>query len=81
MKRKKLRCEDESLEEEVEKCADLYFVDKVSDDAGISVFFEHGQWWVLVHDDKAGDGEEDQTYSVHDAVGGDSVGGFSFERV
>lgn len=38
--------------------------------------FEHGQWWVLV---PIGGGES--TYSVNDAVGGNSADGFDFEEV
>lgn len=42
-------------------------------------YFEHGQWWLtLVPTDPEA---EDELYSVVDAVGGDSVDGFSFERI
>jgi hypothetical protein len=40
--------------------------------------FEHGQWWVFASDPSI---EHDRTFSVVDAVGGDSVDGFSFEEV
>jgi len=40
--------------------------------------FEHGQWWVIQPETKHDDGG---TFSVCDATGGDSVNGFSFERV
>lgn len=36
-------------------------------------FFEHGQWWI---EDKNG-----AQWSVVDAIGGDAVDGFSFEKV
>jgi hypothetical protein len=38
-------------------------------------FFEHGQWWIRA------EANPDLTYSVVDATGGDSVDGFSFEKV
>jgi hypothetical protein len=42
--------------------------------ARFSVDFEHGQWWVTDLDTGA-------QWGVHDATGGDSVDGFSFEQV
>jgi hypothetical protein len=44
---------------------------------GCSTYFEHGQWWVLAWDRD----DQQQTFSVVDASGGDSVDGFDFERV
>lgn len=40
----------------------------------LQVDFEHGQWWVTLLDSGA-------QYGVHDAEGGDSIDGFSFEQV
>jgi len=47
---------------------------KDPDEETYCAVFEHGQWWITC----------DQTgaqWSVVDAVGGDSVDGFSFEQV
>lgn len=38
------------------------------------VYWEHDQWWVLCHETGA-------AWSVVDAEGGDSIGGFDFEQV
>jgi hypothetical protein len=46
----------------------------------IEAHFEHGQWWIVFHDYTNPD-EPQQTYSVCDASGGNSVDGFSFELV
>ena len=41
-------------------------------------FFEHGHWWLRV----VGKGDEDdRTFDVVDAEGGQSINGFDFEEV
>ena len=43
-----------------------------------STFFEHGHWWLRI----TGKGDEDdRTYDVVDAEGGESIDGFDFEEV
>lgn len=46
----------------------------------IHAVFEHGQWWIIATLNEGS--EPDQiTYSVVDAEGGDSAGGFEFEAL
>jgi hypothetical protein len=82
-----------SMKKAVRKAAQAYFDGYEPDD----VVFEHGQWWVKYYADdnrcdndqeyqdwfegRFGSDEEEVTFSVVDAVGGDSVDGFLFEKL
>lgn len=77
MSKSLLKTEENSEEmgERIDAAAEAYFIER--EHLFISTFYEHGQWWaVLIFAD-----DDDETYSVVDAVGGDSVDGFSFERI
>jgi hypothetical protein len=65
----RLKCETptKTMGKRIQEAAEAYFEKDPSD-----AFFEHGQWWVRY---------EETIYSVCDAVGGDAVDGFTFERV
>jgi hypothetical protein len=43
---------------------------------GVDVFFEHGQWFLVHHNEYT-----DHTYSVVDATGPNSYRGFGFEQL
>jgi hypothetical protein len=60
------------IEDEVHEAASVS--DRTSGHADLQADFEHGQWWITCVDCGA-------QWSVVDAEGGPSVGGFDFELV
>jgi hypothetical protein len=68
---RKLKTEREDYDqEEIESCARAV----LGEERDLCAHFEHGQWWITEPDTGA-------AWSVVDAVGGRSVGGFDFEQV
>jgi len=70
------------IDKRIEAAAALRFPDAEKRET----FFEHGHWWCRVDYGKAGNeartgDDQDVTYDVVDAEGGESIDGFDFEEV
>jgi hypothetical protein len=70
----KLRSTIDSTDVDIDIASAAITSPRIGAEHDIATHYEHGQWWVVCNACGA-------QWSVVDAEGGDSVGGFDFEQV